>query len=115
MSEIRPPITAGPIARAFRFLKRTSVNDCGPAGAGEGVTIEESGGVVAAAEAAGGAADVTGSGLRGSSWPMIRFGNEMQPREMVAMMVRRFDVLIGLKGCAVIARWRKRTNPKSRN
>jgi hypothetical protein len=26
MSETRPPITAGPIARAFKFLKRTSVS-----------------------------------------------------------------------------------------
>ena len=26
MSETRPPITAGPIERAFRFLKRTSVS-----------------------------------------------------------------------------------------
>ncbi len=34
MSETRPPITAGPIERAFRFLKSTSVS-CG--GVGEGV------------------------------------------------------------------------------
>jgi hypothetical protein len=29
MSETRPPITAGPIERAFRFLKRTSVSSGG--------------------------------------------------------------------------------------
>jgi hypothetical protein len=34
MSETRPPITAGPIERAFRLLKSTSVS-CG--GVGEGV------------------------------------------------------------------------------
>src|SRR6476660_5656709 len=34
MSETRPPITAGPIERAFRFLKSTSVS-CG--GVDEGV------------------------------------------------------------------------------
>ena len=29
MSETRPPITAGPIERAFRFLKRTSISSGG--------------------------------------------------------------------------------------
>ncbi|PYL56821.1 MAG: hypothetical protein DMF30_08595 [Verrucomicrobia bacterium] len=29
MSETRPPITAGPMARAFRFLKRTSLSCVG--------------------------------------------------------------------------------------
>ena len=38
MSETRPPITAGPIERAFRFLKKTSVS-CG--GVGEGVGVAE--------------------------------------------------------------------------
>ena len=36
MSDTRPPITAGPIERAFRFLKSTSVSW---AGVGEGVGI----------------------------------------------------------------------------
>src|SRR5262249_18841576 len=36
MSETRPPITAGPIARALRFLKRTSVRG-GAVGEGVGV------------------------------------------------------------------------------
>jgi hypothetical protein len=36
MSETRPPITAGPIDRAFRFLKSTSVS-CGVVGEGLGV------------------------------------------------------------------------------
>jgi len=52
MSETRPPITAGPIERAFRFLKSTSVS-CGTVGEGAGVTEEESGGVVLADDAAG--------------------------------------------------------------
>ena len=52
MSETRPPITAGPIERAFRFLKSTSVS-CGAVGEGVGVTEEESGGVVLADDAAG--------------------------------------------------------------
>ena len=52
MSETRPPITAGPIARAFRFLKRTSVN-CGVADDGAGATDAESGGVVLAGAATG--------------------------------------------------------------
>src|ERR1700736_4118733 len=37
MSETRPPITAGPIARAFKFLKSTSLS-CAGAGEGTGVT-----------------------------------------------------------------------------
>ena len=52
MSETRPPITAGPIERAFRFLKSTSVS-CGAIGEGAGVTEEESGGVVLADDDAG--------------------------------------------------------------
>ena len=52
MSETRPPITAGPMARAFKFLKSTSVS-CGALGDGAGVTLEVNGGVVAAAEALG--------------------------------------------------------------
>src|SRR5258708_16030761 len=52
MSETRPPITAGPIERAFRFLKSTSVS-CSTVAEGAGVTEEESGGVVLADDAAG--------------------------------------------------------------
>jgi hypothetical protein len=40
MSETRPPITAGPIERAFRFLKSTSVK-CGGVGEGVGVTEDD--------------------------------------------------------------------------
>jgi hypothetical protein len=52
MSETRPPITAGPIERAFRFLKSTSVS-CAALGEGAGVSEEESGGFVLAGDAAG--------------------------------------------------------------
>jgi hypothetical protein len=34
MSEMRPPITAGPIQRTLRFLKYTSLNCTGPPAAG---------------------------------------------------------------------------------
>src|ERR1043166_4307843 len=44
MSETRPPITAGPIERAFRFLKRTSVS-WGGVGEGVGVTEEDENGL----------------------------------------------------------------------
>ena len=40
MSETRPPITAGPIDRAFRFLKSASVS-CG--GVGEGLDVGDGG------------------------------------------------------------------------
>ena len=52
MSETRPPITAGPMARAFKFLKSTSVS-CGAIGDGAGVTLEDNGGVVAVFDALG--------------------------------------------------------------
>jgi hypothetical protein len=40
MSETRPPITAGPMVRAFKFLKSTSAS-CGGAGEGVGVVDED--------------------------------------------------------------------------
>jgi len=46
MSDIRPPITAGPIARAFKFLKSTSVSR-GTVGGGDEVPTD-AGGVVPA-------------------------------------------------------------------
>ena len=52
MSETRPPITAGPIARALRFLKRTSVS-CGAPEDGAGVTDADNCGTVLAGDAAG--------------------------------------------------------------
>ena len=51
MSETRPPITAGPIERAFKFLKSTSVS-CGGVGEGVGVAEED--------KAATGAAETVG-------------------------------------------------------
>lgn len=51
MSETRPPITAGPIERAFKFLKSTSVS-CGGVGEGVGVAEED--------RAAAGAAEAVG-------------------------------------------------------
>src|SRR2546423_1313834 len=51
MSETRPPMTAGPIARALRFLKRTSVN-CGAPEVGAGVTEADNAGVVLSGETA---------------------------------------------------------------
>jgi hypothetical protein len=40
MSDTRPPITAGPIDRAFRFLKSASLSDIGE---GEGVAVADGG------------------------------------------------------------------------
>ena len=42
MSDTRPPITAGPIERAFRFLKSASLSDIGE---GEGVDVADGDGV----------------------------------------------------------------------
>ncbi len=52
MSDTRPPITAGPMERAFRFLKSTSVS-CGAGADGGGIAADDKGGVVLSGEAAG--------------------------------------------------------------
>ena len=61
MSETRPPITAGPMARAFRFLKRISVSG-GAVADGDRVAAEDNGGGVLAGDAVGEAA-VSGGAL----------------------------------------------------
>jgi hypothetical protein len=57
MSETRPPITAGPIERAFKFLKSTPVS-CG--GVGEGVCVAEDDRAAAGATEAVGETAVSG-------------------------------------------------------
>ena len=52
MSETRPPITAGPIERALRFLKSTSLR-CGEPEDGAGVTEADNAGALFSGEAAG--------------------------------------------------------------
>src|SRR2546430_15020578 len=66
MSETRPPMTAGPIERALRFLKRTSVNCVAPED-GAGVTEADIGGVVFAGELAGGEPALIGADAGGDS------------------------------------------------
>jgi hypothetical protein len=53
-------MTAGPIERALRFLKSTSVN-CGAPEDGAGVTEADNGGVVLAGDAAAGEVAVIGA------------------------------------------------------
>ncbi len=65
MSETRPPITAGPIERAFKFLKSTSVS-CGGVGKGVGVAEEDKAGT-GAGEAVGETAVSGGRVVCGSS------------------------------------------------
>ena len=65
MSETRPPITAGPIERAFKFLKSTSVS-CGGVDEGVGVA-EEDRAPAGAAEAEGEIAVSGGRAACGSS------------------------------------------------
>src|SRR5437660_12937013 len=80
MSETRPPITAGPMARAFRFLKRTSLS-CVGAGEGTGVTEADNGGVVLTGEALG-EAPLTGAAPGGvSSWAGRWEGRQIESRE----------------------------------
>src|SRR6266849_6405363 len=65
MSETRPPLPAGPMARAFRFLKRTSLS-CVGAGEGTGVTEADNGSVVLTGDALG-EAPLTGAAPGGVS------------------------------------------------
>ena len=61
-------MTAGPIERAFKFLKRTSDN-CGAPEEGAGVTEADNGGVVLAGAATAGEPAVAGADAGGdSSW-----------------------------------------------
>jgi len=59
-------MTAGPIERALRFLKSTSVNWGAPAD-GAGVTDADKGGVVLAGDAAAGELPLTGADAGGDS------------------------------------------------
>src|SRR5260370_35392292 len=59
-------MTAGPIERALRFLKSSSVN-CGAPEDGAGVTKADKGGVVLAGDAAAGEGAVIGADAGGDS------------------------------------------------
>jgi len=59
-------MTAGPMDRAFKFLKRTSVN-CGAPEDGAGVTEADNGGVVLTGEATGGDPAAAGADAGGDS------------------------------------------------
>jgi len=59
-------MTAGPIERALRFLKSTSVN-CGALEDGAGVTEADNGGVVLTGEAAGAEPAAAGADAGGDS------------------------------------------------
>src|SRR5437868_14161745 len=84
-------MTAGPIERAFRFLKSTSVN-CGTPEEGAGVTEADNGGVVLAGDTAGGDPAAPGADAGGDSScanKMERLRNEAK--------IRATRVLISLR------------------
>jgi hypothetical protein len=88
-------MTAGPIERAFRFLKRTSVN-CGAPADGAGVTAADNGGVVLAGDAAADEPGAAGADASGdSSWATTKQAAETQSSEMEnetrAIMVDQFN------------------------
>ena len=87
------------MARALTLLNRTSVNAEVPgAPVGAGVTEEESGGVVAAGEAAGDVDSVAGSVRRtSSSWAERRLEKQTQPQAMQVIMVERKKFFIVAK------------------
>ena len=80
--------------RALKFLNRTSASWPGVVAAGAGVTAEESGGVVAAADAAGDAA-VSGAGVRLISSSCAGARDEVQtPRAAATMTMTRQECLL---------------------
>jgi hypothetical protein len=84
-------MTAGPIERAFKFLKSTSVN-CGAPADGAGVTEAENGGVVLAGDADAGEPALIGADAGGdSSW-----ANETE-RPTNEAKIRATRVLISLR------------------
>ncbi len=91
MSETRPPITAGPMARAFKFLKRTSLI-CGVPGEGTGVTEADNGGVVLTGDALGEAAAVGAAPGGVSSWASEIERLTNKPK------IKAYRVIIRLRG-----------------
>lgn len=78
MSETRPPITAGPMERAFKFLKSTSVSAGGvAAAAGGGLVADDIGGVVPSGDDLGDAA-ISGTEL-GEGFASDRFSCASNP------------------------------------
>jgi hypothetical protein len=82
-------MTAGPIERALRFLKRTSLNCAAPELVG-GVTEADNAGVVLSGDAAGGepaaAADEAGGD---SSWAKTELTNKAKIKANRALINRR--------------------------
>ena len=73
ISETRPPITAGPIERAFKFLKSTSVR-VGVVALGDGLVADDNAGAVLSGDGVGEVAlsgatlgEEVASGLRAES------------------------------------------------
>lgn len=91
MSETRPLITAGPIQRAFKFLKRTSVSDGAPVD-GAGLILEEAGGVVAAGDVACAESELDGEEAGGDS----SCANEMEQISKAGIKISRVFI-----GCGV--------------
>jgi hypothetical protein len=84
-------MTAGPIDRALRPLKSTSLN-CGAPEEGGGVTEADNGGVVLAGDAVAGEAALTGVDAGGDS----SCANEIE-RPTNEAKIRATRVLIGLR------------------
>ena len=94
-------MTAGPIERALRFLKSTSVN-CGAPEDGAGGTEADNGGVVLIGEAAEAEAALTGADAGGvSSWARIaEVTNKSATRNRILIRWMMFIPLFAVVGQA---------------
>ena len=82
-------MTAGPIERALRFLKSTSLN-CGAPDEGTGVTEADKAGVVLAGDAAGGDPAAAGAEAGGDSScaKVIEVANESASKQKNRLIYR---------------------------
>src|SRR6266404_3067235 len=102
MSETRPPMTAGPIERALRFLKSTSVN-CGAPEVDAGVTDAESAGVVFSGEAAGRGAAPAGEEAGGDSSCARQIEARIRPDMTTSLVLIVGREIMAICGCRASA------------
>jgi len=110
-------MTAGPIERALRFLKRTSVN-CGAPAEGAGATEADNGGVVLAGDATGGnpaaGADAGGDSSWASETEMVTNKPKIEASRVLIRVKNKSWRLIGFRASASLVglnRWQAERLP----
>src|SRR2546425_6214188 len=94
MSETRPPMTAGPIERALRFLKSTSVS-CTGEGEADGCAVAAAVDCGVADGEAAAAGDGDAIGANSSSWPNKSPAKEI--RQQSVIRAERNPAVVGIR------------------